>query len=108
MCGRTTFNFQQIMDQPGKKVVKIARRGELKKKSVSSLSSFVPENLVSRYRFGRPVPRQHVGSPRSGSIWCSLTTEGCSPTFRGDVHFYNINGCTAWGCRSYTHNTHAS
>ena len=29
---------------------------------------FTPENLVSRDRFGRPVPRQPVHNPQPGSI----------------------------------------
>ena len=33
-------------------------RGQLNRKRNISLSPFVPENLVSRERFGRPVPRQ--------------------------------------------------
>ena len=38
-----------------------------------SLSAFTPENLVSRDRFGSPVPRQACLSPYSGRIWCLLT-----------------------------------
>ena len=30
------------------------------------LSPFAPENLVSRYRFGHPVPRQPAHSAHSG------------------------------------------
>ena len=37
------------------------------------LSPCVPENLVSRDGFSRPVPRQPVHSPYSGLIWCLLT-----------------------------------
>ena len=42
------------MDQPGK--VASPARGQLNKEN--ALSAFVPENLVSRDRFGSPVPRQ--------------------------------------------------
>ena len=41
--------------QPGK----VANPG----KNNISVSSFAPENLVSRDRFGRPVPRQPPRSP---------------------------------------------
>ena len=44
------------MDQPGK-VVNPAR-GQLKRENYISLSPCVPENLVSRDGFSRPVPRQ--------------------------------------------------
>ena len=36
------------------------------------LSPYVPENLVSRDGFSRPVPRQPAHSPYSGWIWCLL------------------------------------
>ena len=36
------------------------------------LSSFVPENLASRDRFGSPAPRQPAHCPYSGWIWCCL------------------------------------
>ena len=51
------------MDQPGK-VAKPAR-GQLNKESNISLSPCVPENLVSRDEFSRPVPRQpaHLHTP---------------------------------------------
>ena len=38
-----------------------------------SPSRFAPENLVSRDRFGRPVPHQPAHSPQSGRIRCLLT-----------------------------------
>ena len=44
------------MDQPGK--VTNPARGQLKKENNISLSPCVPENLVSRGGFSRPVPRQ--------------------------------------------------
>ena len=52
------------MDQPGK-VANLAH-GQLDRESVFSLSSFAPEKLVSRDRFGRPVPRQPSHPPHSG------------------------------------------
>ena len=44
------------MDQPGK--VANPARGQLNRENNILLSAFVPENLVSRDRFGSPVPRQ--------------------------------------------------
>ena len=41
-------------------------RGQLNSENEHSLSPFVPENLVSRDRFGRPVPRQPDHSSYSG------------------------------------------
>ena len=38
-------------------------RGHLNRKHVVSLSPLAPENLVSRDRFGRPVPRKPAHSP---------------------------------------------
>ena len=47
-----------------------------KRKIIISLSPYAPENLVSRDRFSRPVPRQPAHSPYSGRIiWCLLITE---------------------------------
>ena len=43
-------------DQPGK--VANPARGQLNRKMNFSLFPFAPENLVSRDRFGSPVPRQ--------------------------------------------------
>ena len=37
------------------------------------LSPYVPESLVSRDGFSRPISRQPVHSPYSGWIWCLLT-----------------------------------
>ena len=45
------------MDQPGKKVANPAR-GQLNRENNIPLSPCVPENLVSRDGFSRPVPRQ--------------------------------------------------
>ena len=36
------------------------------------LPPFTAENLASRDRFGRPVPRQPAHSPHSGRVWCLL------------------------------------
>ena len=52
------------MDQPGK--VANLPRGQLTGKINIPLSPYVPENLVSRDGFSRPVPRQPAHSPYSG------------------------------------------
>ena len=44
------------MDQPGK--VANPARGQMNRENNIPLSPCVPENLVSRDRFSRPVPRQ--------------------------------------------------
>ena len=46
------------MDQPGK--VANPARGQLNRENDIPLSPCVPENLVSRDGFSRPVPRQHA------------------------------------------------
>ena len=53
MYGHHTW---QSMDQPGK--VANPARGQLNKEKNIPLSPCVPENLVSRDGFSRPVPRQ--------------------------------------------------
>ena len=57
-------HFQQKMGQPS--MVANPARGQMNKKNVFSLSLFAPENLVSRDKFGRLVPRQPVHSPHPG------------------------------------------
>ena len=55
-CGHT---YSKSMVQPGK--VANPARGQLKSENGKmniSLSAFAPENLVSRYGFGIPIPRQ--------------------------------------------------
>ena len=49
--------YSKSKDQPGKATN--PARGQLNRESINvSLSPFAPENLVSRDRFGSPVPRQ--------------------------------------------------
>ena len=76
--------FQQSMDQPG--IVANPARGEMNWENISSLFEFAPENLVSRDRFGRPVPRK----PRSFSILRLnlVFTHEIPPAFRDGVHLY--------------------
>ena len=70
-------HFQQGMNQPG--VVASPARGHLKKKKITCfLSSFAPENVVLRDRFGGPVPHQ----PDAHSLYSRLIvvlTYGISP-----------------------------
>ena len=50
---------------------------------IFSLSTFVPENLVSPNNFDRPVPRQPSRSPHSGWVWCLvMVLMGSSPSSR--------------------------
>ena len=41
-------------------------RGQLNREKDNSMSPFTPENVVSRDRFGRPVPSQPARSPHPG------------------------------------------
>ena len=54
------------MDQLGSKFSCNPARGQLNKKNDCLLIPFAPENLVSRDRFGRPVPRQPTHYPHPG------------------------------------------
>ena len=85
------------MDQPGK--VANPARGQLNRENNIPLSPYVPENLVSRDGFSRPVPRQpaHLhtqaesgaylrdSSPRSAaaSIYETAIRHRVSPEFIG-------------------------
>ena len=50
------ITYSKSMDQPGK--VANPARGQLNRENDILLSPCVPENLVSRDEFSRPVPRQ--------------------------------------------------
>ena len=65
------------MDQPGK--VANPARGQLNRGKNVPLSPCVPENLVSRDGFSRPIPRQpaHLHT---------VLTYGIPPEFRGGVY----------------------
>ena len=69
------------MDQPGK--VANPARGQLNKENNILLSPCVPENLVSRDGFSRPVPRQLLISILRLNL---VLTYGIPPEFRGGVH----------------------
>ena len=56
VCMAITYSKKSI-DQPGNKVANPAR-GQLNRENNTPLSPCVPENLVSRDGFSRPVPRQ--------------------------------------------------
>ena len=87
------------MDQLGK--VANPARGQLKKENNIPLSPCVPQNLVSRDEFSRPVPRQpaHLHTQAESGAYlrdCSLLisilrlnlvlTDGIPSEFRGGVH----------------------
>ena len=61
------------MDQPGK--VANPARGQLNMENNISLSPCVPENLISRDEFSRPVPRQpahhHTQAESGVNLWDS-------------------------------------
>ena len=57
------LTYSKSMDQPGK--VANPARGQLNREINTSLSTFAPENIVSRDGFGCPVPRQPARSPCS-------------------------------------------
>ena len=60
------------MDQPGK--VANPARGQLNRENNIPLSPCVPENLVSRDGFSRPVPRQpaHLHTQAESGEGCSV------------------------------------
>ena len=78
-----SHTYSKSMDQPSK--VANPARGQLNReneKITISLSAFAPENLVSRDRFGIPVPRQPAHHPDTQGEF----TYGIAPEFRGGVH----------------------
>ena len=66
------------MDQPGK--VANPARGQLNRENNIPLSPCVPENLVSRDGFSRPVPRQTCKSLRHARL-NQGNTYGIPPEF---------------------------
>ena len=66
VCIISTLSAESTsIDQPG--MVANPALGQLnREKCFFSLSPFAREKLVSRDRFGRPVPRQPAYSPHSG------------------------------------------
>ena len=69
------------MDRPGK--VANPARGQLSRKNNFPLSLYVPENLISRDGFSRPVPRQpaHLHTQAESGAYSRIL-----PEFRGGVH----------------------
>ena len=63
-------------------------RAQLNRDYFFPLSSLAPENLVSRDRFDRTVPRQPAHSPHSGRIWRLLV--GFLP-FSATESTYSVN-----------------
>ena len=81
------------MDQPGK--VASPAPGQLNRINECSLSTFVPENLVSRDGFGSPVPR--VSLLISILRLNLVPTYGIPPEFHGGVHLFIYNRHTPSG-----------
>ena len=71
------------MDQPGK--VANPARGQLNRENNIPLSPCVPENLVSRDGFSRPVPRQPAHLHTQAE---SVLTYGIPPEFRAVASIY--------------------
>ena len=71
------------MDQPCK--VANPARGQLNRKMSISLPPIAPENLISRDRFGRPVPRYPAHSLLRLIL---VLIDGIPPAFRGGVHLF--------------------
>ena len=69
------------MDQPGK--VANPARGQLNRENNIPMSPCVPENLVSRDGFSRPVPLSLLTSILRLNL---VLTYGIPPDFRGGVH----------------------
>ena len=70
------------MDQPGK--VTNPARGQLNRENNIPMYPCVPENLVSRNGFSRPVPRQPARLHTQAEPGAYLY--GIPPEFRGGVH----------------------
>ena len=71
------------MDQPGK--VANPARGQLNRENNIPLSPCVPENLVSRDGFSRPVPRQpaHLHTQaESGAYLCTAAVKAVTRMVR--------------------------
>ena len=68
-------HFHHSVDQINRVRLPILLVVSWTEKMIVSLSPFAPENLVSRDKFGRPVPRQPAQLPH-----------GIPPAFRDGVH----------------------
>ena len=81
------------MDQPGN--VANRARGQLNTENEITLSPCVPEDLVSRDGFSRPVPRQaaHLHTQAESGAYL----HGIPPEFRGGVHTFILNHRTLSG-----------
>ena len=66
VCVVVTYIYSRVCINNRGKIANPAR-DQLKNGKIDiSLSPYAPENLVSRDRFDRPVPRQPAHSPHSG------------------------------------------
>ena len=73
------------MDQPGK--VANPARGQLNRENNIPLSPCVPENLVSRYGFGSPVPRQPAHLHNQAESGAYLRDSSRVPRRRPFIYF---------------------
>ena len=80
------------MDQPGK--VANPARGQLNRENDISLSPCVPENLVSRDRFSRSVPRQPAHLHTQAESGAYLRDSSRVPR-RRPFMYYVINSASA-------------
>ena len=84
--------YSKSKDQPGK--VANPAHGQLNRDNAFSLSTFTPENLVSRDGFGSPVPRQpahHLRNQAESDAYYAIP-----PEFRGGVHLLILNRHTPY------------
>ena len=72
------------MDQPAK--VASTAQVQLNRKMNISLSTFVPENLVSRDEFGSPVPRQPAHLHTQAESCAYLRDSSRAPRRRPFIH----------------------
>ena len=79
------------MDQPEPGKVANPARGQLNRENNIPLSPCVPENLVSRDGFSRPVPRQPVHLHTQAESGAYLRDSSRVP--QEDSNNYNINKC---------------
>ena len=85
-------------DQPGKKGCQFCSWSSEQRQLIIPLSPYVPESLVSRHRFSRPVPRQPSHTQAES---CAHGIQSCAhgipPDFRGGVHLFILNRHTPSG-----------
>ena len=81
VCGH---HFDQTGHQPG--VVANSACGQLNREEKNTLSPFAPENLISRFSLGFPIPRQPAHSPLLSLNLVLWVTSLLPPALRFDFH----------------------